>query len=64
MDDFDPDLHVDLHEVETDNELDVDATKPSQDVAYQFPKTSYLRFSYELLQEHRKRELRSEILTK
>ena len=44
--------------------MDVDATEPSQDVACQFPETSYLRFSYELLQERRKRELRSEIFNK
>ena len=44
--------------------MDYDATEPSQDVACQFPETSYLRFSYELLQERRKRELRSEIFNK
>ena len=55
--------------METDEELAIDATesdvtKPSQDKACQFPKTSNLRFSYELLQERRQRELRSEIFNK
>ena len=66
MCDDDPDLHVDLHQIETedDRELSEDASNPPQDKACQFPELHNRRFSYESLQERRKRELRSEILNK
>ena len=66
MCDDDPDLHEDLHQIETEDDLElaVDATKPPQDKACQFPELNNRRFSYESLQERRKRELRSEIFNK